>query len=72
MDEKGHFVITEKIPKYLQGQFILKGNKIIIEKLNQEGLLLAKQKIKHSYPYNPRSNSPLIYRVTPQWFFKSR
>ena len=30
--------------------------------------LLAKGKIKHSYPHSWRSKAPLIYRNTPQWF----
>ena len=68
VDEKGHF--NKKAPKDLQGLFILKGNKVITEKLKQTGHLLSEKQITHSYPYNPRSNSPLIYRLTPQWFLK--
>jgi len=30
--------------------------------------LLARGKIKHSYPHSWRSKAPLIYRNTPQWF----
>ena len=32
------------------------------------GGLLARGKIKHSYPHSWRSKAPLIYRNTPQWF----
>ena len=32
------------------------------------GALLAKGKIKHSYPHSWRSKAPVIYRNTPQWF----
>jgi len=32
------------------------------------GALLAKGKLKHSYPHSWRSKAPLIYRNTPQWF----
>ena len=63
---KGHF--TESAPDFLKGLFILKGNSVIIEKLKETGHLLGLKKITHSYPYNPRANSPLIYRLTPQWF----
>ena len=63
---KGHF--TEEAPEFLKGVFIFKGNQLIIEKLKESGHLLAVKKITHSYPYNPRSHSPLIYRLTPQWF----
>ena len=68
VDEKGHF--NEEAPSDLQGLFIFKGNKVILEKLRKTGHLLGEQEITHSYPYNARSNSPLIYRLTSQWFLK--
>ncbi|MDG2299371.1 MAG: class I tRNA ligase family protein, partial [Planktomarina sp.] len=36
--------------------------------LVQFGGLLARGKIKHSYPHSWRSKAPVIYRNTPQWF----
>ncbi|NRB19587.1 MAG: isoleucine--tRNA ligase [Rhodobacteraceae bacterium] len=43
-------------------------NKKIIDKLVEVGGLLARGKIKHSYPHSWRSKAPIIYRNTPQWF----
>ena len=43
-------------------------NKTVIEKLIDVGGLLARGKIKHSYPHSWRSKAPIIYRNTPQWF----
>jgi isoleucyl-tRNA synthetase len=43
-------------------------NGAIIEKLAEVGGLLARGKIKHSYPHSWRSKAPVIYRNTPQWF----
>ncbi|MDB4115511.1 isoleucine--tRNA ligase [Planktomarina sp.] len=43
-------------------------NPAIIEKLAEVGGLLARGKIKHSYPHSWRSKAPVIYRNTPQWF----
>ncbi len=43
-------------------------NSAIIEKLAEVGGLLARGKIKHSYPHSWRSKAPVIYRNTPQWF----
>jgi isoleucyl-tRNA synthetase len=40
----------------------------VIEKLIEVGGLLARGKIKHSYPHSWRSKAPVIYRNTPQWF----
>ncbi|MDD9979513.1 MAG: isoleucine--tRNA ligase [Boseongicola sp.] len=43
-------------------------NKTIIDKMVEVGGLLARGKIKHSYPHSWRSKAPVIYRNTPQWF----
>lgn len=58
-----------------QGQYILnrKGgegttNSAVIDKLVEVGSLLARGKVKHSYPHSWRSKAPLIFRNTPQWF----
>ncbi|MEZ5684994.1 MAG: isoleucine--tRNA ligase [Paracoccaceae bacterium] len=39
-----------------------------IKQLAWAGALLAKGKMRHSYPHSWRSKAPLIYRNTPQWF----
>ena len=43
-------------------------NKAIIATLEDAGALLAKGKVRHSYPHSWRSKAPLIFRNTPQWF----
>ncbi|PCH66235.1 MAG: isoleucine--tRNA ligase [Rhodobacteraceae bacterium] len=43
-------------------------NKAVIDTLAEVGGLLARGKIKHSYPHSWRSKAPVIYRNTPQWF----
>ncbi len=43
-------------------------NKAVIDKLAEVAGLLARGKIKHSYPHSWRSKAPIIYRNTPQWF----
>ncbi|HID67530.1 MAG TPA: isoleucine--tRNA ligase [Roseibacterium sp.] len=43
-------------------------NKAVIDKLVEVGGLLARGKIRHSYPHSWRSKAPVIYRNTPQWF----
>ncbi len=43
-------------------------NKAVIDKLVEVGGLLARGKIKHSYPHSWRSKAPVIYRNTAQWF----
>ncbi|RVT85889.1 isoleucine--tRNA ligase [Rhodobacteraceae bacterium CCMM004] len=43
-------------------------NKAVIDALTAAGGLLARGKIRHSYPHSWRSKAPLIYRNTAQWF----
>ncbi len=50
------------------GQFYAKGNDLVVEDLEAEGFLLAKEKITHSYPHCWRCKNPIIYRATEQWF----
>ncbi len=45
-----------------------KGNEAIIQKLIEQNALMARGKIKHSYPHSWRSKAPLIFRNTNQWF----
>ncbi|MEM6422496.1 MAG: class I tRNA ligase family protein, partial [Pseudomonadota bacterium] len=45
-----------------------KANKAVIDKLAETGALIARGRLKHSYPHSWRSKAPLIFRNTPQWF----
>ncbi len=53
---------------WLAGVNVWKANPLIIERLRQDGLLLAEKKIRHSYPHDWRGKSPIIFRATEQWF----
>ncbi len=69
LDSKGKW--TEIVgDKDLEGVPYYKGNKIVIEKLQACGALLAASDINHSYPHCWRCKNPVIYRATPQWFVK--
>ena len=57
----GHVIIT---PEGKEGS----ANVEVIKQLAYAGALLAKGKVKHSYPHSWRSKAPVIYRNTPQWF----
>ncbi|MCV6594991.1 MAG: isoleucine--tRNA ligase [Silicimonas sp.] len=57
----GHYILSRK-----GGEGT--ANKAVIDKLVEVGGLLARGKIKHSYPHSWRSKAPIIYRNTPQWF----
>ncbi|MDR1869819.1 MAG: isoleucine--tRNA ligase, partial [Treponema sp.] len=50
------------------GIFVKDADKAIIEKLKQEGKLVKRDQILHSYPHCWRCSSPLIYRAVGSWF----
>ena len=50
------------------GQFYAKSDKTIINWLEENDLLLASQKVNHSYPHCWRCKKPVIFRATKQWF----
>ncbi|MGP1956610.1 MAG: isoleucine--tRNA ligase [Arsenophonus sp. NC-PE1-MAG3] len=52
----------------LDGVFVFKANKLIIKLLLEKGALLHKETLQHSYPCCWRHKTPVIYRMTSQWF----
>lgn len=67
VDEKGR--LTEETGKYA-GMFVKDADPVIIEDLKKEGKLFHQEKIVHSYPLCWRCKTPLIYRMSRQWFLK--
>jgi isoleucyl-tRNA synthetase len=43
-------------------------NRRVIDKLVEVNGLIARGRVKHSYPHSWRSKAPIIFRNTPQWF----
>ncbi|KTD48275.1 isoleucine--tRNA ligase [Legionella quateirensis] len=54
--------------EFFAGISVLKANDAILDKLSENGALLAKESIRHSYPHCWRHKSPMIFLATPQWF----
>ncbi|MDR0625171.1 MAG: isoleucine--tRNA ligase [Holosporales bacterium] len=50
------------------GQHIFQVANNIIKALQDFGTLIASAELTHSYPHSWRSKTPLIYRLTSQWF----
>ena len=50
------------------GQFVFEANQNIIRTLKDNGSLLLKSEMEHSYPHCWRCKAPVIFRATPQWF----
>jgi len=67
VDDEGKF--TEDAGEF-GGLFVKDADKLIVEKLEKKGLLLHFGWLVHSYPLCWRCKSPLIHRLTKQWFLK--
>jgi len=67
VDEKGCF--TAEVRDFA-GQYVKAADKAIIKHLKGTGRLIVDGQITHSYPFCPRSDTPLIYRAVPAWFVK--
>jgi isoleucyl-tRNA synthetase len=67
VNEKGEF--TDEAGEF-KGLNVFKADKIIIEKLKNNGSLVLSDEIVHSYPFCWRCKNPVIYRSTTQWFLK--
>ena len=66
VDEKGF--MTEEAGERLKGLFYEDANNEVIKMLTETGALLASKDITHAYPHDWRTNKPVIFRATPQWF----
>ena len=65
VDESGHF--TSLVPDY-QGLYIKDADKAICSDLKARGALIRHSTIVHSYPFDERTNTPLIYKAVPSWY----
>ena len=66
VDSKG-FMMDSCGPR-LKGLFYEDANEVVLEILKENNCLLKVSKFTHSYPHDWRTNKPLIFRATDQWF----
>ena len=67
VDLEGKF--TEEVSDFA-GVYVKDADKDIIRKLKEEGKLYIQEVYQHSYPFCPRSDTPIIYRTIPSWYVK--
>jgi isoleucyl-tRNA synthetase len=67
LDEEAKF--TSAVPEYA-GVHCKDADKAIIRALKEGGRLLKQETIVHSYPFCPRTDTPLIYRAIDAWYVK--
>jgi isoleucyl-tRNA synthetase len=54
----------------LHGVYVKDADKLLMRRLKDEGKLYQQEVINHSYPFCPRSDTPIIYRTIPSWYVK--
>lgn len=60
---------TESVPEY-HGIFAKDADKQIIHSLKAAGKLVRQATLVHSYPFCPRTDTPLIYRAIEAWYVR--
>jgi isoleucyl-tRNA synthetase len=65
IDKKG--LMTDISGPY-KGIFYEKANKLIIDDLKKNNILVKSDIIEHSYPHDDRIKKPVIFLAIPQWF----
>ena len=60
---------NDQCGKY-SGRFVKNVDEEMANEFKERGLLFAKEKINHDYPFCWRCDSPLIFMAVPQWFFR--
>lgn len=65
IDENGRF--TSEVPDY-EGLYIKDADSLIIKALGDR--ILRNEKKHHNYPFCWRSETPLVYKLVPNWFIR--
>lgn len=76
LDDNGCYVDDGQVPAVLAGLSVLESgdgkpsdaNLGVLRIIAGNGSLIAKKKIKHSYPHCWRSKTPVVFRAMDQWF----
>ena len=66
VDSRG--IMTEEAGERFAGLYVDDCNEEVIKALFEGGFLLGRFDFSHSYPHDWRTNKPVIFRATSQWF----
>ncbi|WP_420434510.1 isoleucine--tRNA ligase [Hyphobacterium sp.] len=67
VDHTGKY--TSAVSDY-EGMLVFDANKLIIQRLKEEGKLLRHDTIDHNYPHCWRTDEPLIYKAVESWYLE--
>lgn len=69
LEPNGTFNEQIRVPELISKHYS-EVNNLVIADLEKRSLIIKKEVISHSYPHDWRDKSPLIYRLTKQWFIR--
>ena len=67
IDAEGRF--THQVPP-VRGQNVKEADRTLVKLLDADRKLLKSERIRHSYPFCYRTDTPLIYKAIPTWFVR--
>jgi isoleucyl-tRNA synthetase len=67
LDDDGRFL---DVVSDFKGEYIKDADDMIVKDLKGRDRLVAKETVKHSYPFCWRSDTPLIYKAVSTWFIR--
>jgi isoleucyl-tRNA synthetase len=67
VDHTGKY--TSAVSDY-EGMLVFDANKLIIQRLKEDGKLLRHDTIDHNYPHCWRTDEPLIYKAVESWYLE--
>jgi isoleucyl-tRNA synthetase len=67
VDQAGKY--TAEVHDY-QGMLVFDANKLIIQRMKEEGKLFRHDTYDHNYPHCWRTDEPLIYKAVDSWYVK--
>lgn len=65
IDDSGCF--TDMVPDY-QGLYFKDADKVILKDLKSKGQLVRQDVLMHTYPFDERTDTPLMYKAVPSWY----
>jgi isoleucyl-tRNA synthetase len=60
---------TSEVPEH-QGELCKDADRAIIRRLKEAGKLVKHETIVHSYPFDDRTDTPLVYRAIDAWYVR--
>lgn len=69
VDDAGRF--TDLAPVFVRGRFVKDADPLIVEDLQERGVLLRAETYEHNYPFCWRCKTPLLYYARTSWYVRT-